>query len=332
MLSEFDTGLEYLILLTCLWLLLQLYFRVARRFRIIDKPNHRSSHSHPTIRGGGIIVIVAVLIWFVCNHFSYPWFVVGCLLIASISLADDVKPQHPTVRFLIHLIAFGFLIWQVSWLSPWWFVLLTAIIGIGAINAFNFMDGINGITAGYALVNLLTLLFINHRVTEFTSGSFIIYVVMSVLVFMLYNFRRVARCFAGDVGSIVLAYIQVFLVLQLVYGTDNFKWVLLFLVYGIDSVATIAYRLVKKENIFQPHRSHLYQYLTNERGYSHLFISLVYGLVQLSINAILIFSSEAISAWLATGLIAGMTAFYLVLRESVLKQIGKEGVFINLFK
>lgn len=308
-----------------------MYFILANRYNIIDKPNHRSSHSKPTVRGGGIIMIIALLCWAIFYGFQYHLFIVGSLIIAMISFVDDIKAQHAAIRFLVHCIAFALLLYQIPFISSWWMILLICLVGIGALNAFNFMDGINGITGIYAIVNFLTLFFINQK-TSFTSNELILYALIGVGVFMLFNFRPVARCFAGDVGSIVLAYIQLFLVLQLVQFTEDYRWVLFFLVYGIDAVATITYRLINKENIFKPHRSHLYQYLANERKISHLTVSSVYGVIQFLININLIISWNNNFNWMPVLLIAVFTIFYLILRERVLKQIGTEGVVYKIFK
>jgi len=295
------------------------YFRIADKFNIIDKPNNRSSHAIPTIRGGGIVFIVALLFWFFLFEFTFPFMVAGACLIAFISFLDDIKEQPPLVRSGLQLISLLLLLWQVNFFNEHILLVSVAIIVVvGAVNAFNFMDGINGITGVYALFNLTTFWYVNKFVAAFTSESLIIIVLSGVFVFLFFNFRMKARCFAGDVGSVTLAYIQIFLLLQLIVETNHYGWVLMVLVFGIDSVVTIGYRLSRGDNIFKPHRTHLYQYLCNELQYSHLLVSLLYGIVQLLINGLIIYSfvsSGDILLLVVVGVVYSL--IYLLLRVKV---------------
>ncbi|MBL7860692.1 MAG: glycosyltransferase family 4 protein [Cyclobacteriaceae bacterium] len=303
------------------------YFRWAGRKGILDKPNARSSHQEPTIRGGGIIFLFAALAWFIYSGFEWPWFFVGLCGVAIISFLDDQRPQSGLLRFFIHLVSMMLLFYQVPMLD--WPVLLLGsalIISIGSLSAFNFMDGINGITGIYALVTLSTFILIHERIAPFTDPGLVITLVMAVLIFLFFNFRKKAVCFAGDVGSVVLAFVQIFLLLQLIQKTQYLGWVLLVLVFGIDSVLTIVYRLSRKENIFKPHRTHLYQYLANEWGWDHRLIAILYGACQILINTMAVISFQFNHLWLiwVTGFMSA--SFYLVIRlqvSSSIKQAAK---------
>jgi UDP-GlcNAc:undecaprenyl-phosphate/decaprenyl-phosphate GlcNAc-1-phosphate transferase len=300
------------------------YFKVARRFSIIDKPNERSSHLDPVIRGGGIIFLAGVLFWFVYAEFSWPLFVLGIASAAMISFADDIRSQPARVRIVIHFIAMILVFYTVGLFSwSWWLIILAYIVSVGALNAFNFMDGINGITGIYSLVMLLTFLWIQQNIVLFTDATFIVINVLSILVFLFFNFRKKARCFAGDVGSVAMAFILIFLLLQLVYTTENLLWVLLFYIYGIDSVVTIMYRLKRGENIFKPHRTHLYQYLCNEMKWQHRTVSVIYGIAQFIVNVILIYSMRH-DAWvIIVILVVSVPIVYLAVRESILRNISR---------
>jgi hypothetical protein len=129
------------------------------------------------------------------------------------------------------------------------------------------------------------------------------------------------------VGSVTLAFIQIFLILQLIYATDNYGWSLLFLLYGIDSIVTIIYRLKRKENIFKAHRSHLYQYFSNELGVPHLMMSLSYGIIQLLCNVLLVLflTGKPLGYYVVFILFTGV--LYVVFRERVLRRIGVRGLF-----
>jgi UDP-N-acetylmuramyl pentapeptide phosphotransferase/UDP-N-acetylglucosamine-1-phosphate transferase len=149
------------------------------------------------------------------------------------------------------------------------------------------MDGINGMTGGYSLLTLLTFWYLNNKVA-FTSESLIIFAILSLLVFNFFNFRSTAKCFAGDVGSISMAFIICFLLAQLIFKTQDLTYGGLLFIYGLDTVSTILFRLIRKENIFEAHRSHFYQYLANERSWPHLKVSMSYCLAQLAINLLLL--------------------------------------------
>lgn len=317
--------LYYALTFLSLILLELVYFHWAGRKGIIDKPNTRSSHQEPTIRGGGIIFVFAVLAWFIYSGFEWPWFFVGLVGVSIISFLDDQRAQPEFVRFFIHLIAMSLLFYQVPKMD--WSVLLLGsafVISIGSLSAFNFMDGINGITGIYALVTLGTFLVIQEWIVPFTDPVLINSLVLAVLIFLFYNFRKRAVCFAGDVGSVVLAFVQIFLLLQLIQKTQYLGWVILVLVFGIDSVFTIIYRLSRKENIFKPHRTHLYQYLANEWGWDHRLIAFLYAACQILINIVALISFQFNHIWLiwVTGLLGA--SFYLIIRLQVSRSLKQD--------
>jgi UDP-N-acetylmuramyl pentapeptide phosphotransferase/UDP-N-acetylglucosamine-1-phosphate transferase len=266
-----------------------IYFKIADKYNIIDQPNHRSSHTKITIRGGGIIFSVALLIGSLYTGWQYSWFLLGLFLISLISFIDDIKTISNRIRILFHLVAVALLFYQLGIYNlPLCWILLAFIFVIGTINAINFMDGINGITGGYGLITLLTLYYINKFNVAFTEESYLLFAITSLLVFDFFNFRKKAKCFAGDVGSVSLAFIILFFLLQLMIKTNNINYVLLLLVYGLDAVTTIAFRMIRKENVFEAHRSHYYQFLANDRKVPHLLVAALYMLVQGIVNVLLI--------------------------------------------
>lgn len=262
-----------------------LYFRIAKAYNIVDQPNVRSSHTTLTIRGGGVLFAIAVLLFFFLEDFQYPLFAIGLIMISVISFLDDLLSLNNKVRLCIHLISVLMLIsqWGLNEIQIYLFPIVIILI-IGVINAYNFMDGINGITGIYSLVLVFTLYYINQHIAPIASPELFIFVGLSVLVFLFFNFRVKAKCFAGDVGSVSIAFIIVFLLGKLILQTQNYSYILLLLVYGLDAVVTIAFRLIRRENIFEAHRSHFYQYLANEKRIPHLYVSAGYGLMQLIIN------------------------------------------------
>lgn len=283
-------SITYLLIYFILFLALELiYFKIADRFNIIDKPNHRSSHTSITIRGGGIIFPIAVLAYTLLNGFQDIYFVIGLLAISAISFLDDILTLNNKVRLSIHLssVLLLFFQWDLFSLS-WYWIIIALIFVIATINAYNFMDGINGITGGYSLLTIATLYYINHYVVSFTSNELLLVVGLALLVFNFFNFRKKAKCFAGDVGSVSIAFIIVFFIGQLILTTQNLSYILLLLVYGTDTAFTVLFRKIRGENIFEAHRSHFYQYLSNQLKFPHILVSSIYIVAQLLINVALV--------------------------------------------
>ena len=271
----------YVIVLVLLFVAELFYFKIADKCNIIDKPNERSSHTKVTLRGGGIIFYFGVLAYFLTNHWEYPWFMLALTLITFISFVDDIRSTSQGVRLVFHFSAMALMFWQWGLFSlSWWWIVVALIVCTGIINAYNFMDGINGITGGYSLVVLAALAYINARMVPFVEQTLICTVLCSVLVFCFFNFRKKARCFAGDVGSVGIAFVVLFLIGKLIIATGDFSWIVLLAVYGVDSVLTIIHRLMLHENIGLPHRKHMYQLMANELKMPHVLVSLIYMSVQ----------------------------------------------------
>lgn len=271
----------YLIVFILLFVAELLYFKIADKCNIIDKPNERSSHTSITLRGGGIVFYFGALAYFLTSGLEYPWFMLALTLVAFISFVDDVHSVSQKVRLLFHFSAMALMFGQWGLFSlSWWWIIIALIVCTGIINAYNFMDGINGITGGYSLVILVALAYVNRAVMPFVEENFIYTVLCSVLVFCFFNFRKRAKCFAGDVGSVSIAFILLFLIGRLIIRTEDFSWIVLLAVYGVDSVLTIVHRLMLHENIGLPHRKHLYQIMANELKVPHVVVSSVYMVVQ----------------------------------------------------
>ena len=290
----------YFAVFLVLFVLELIYFKIADRFNIIDKPNHRSSHTQITLRGGGIIFPIAFVLYFVVSaayrkdYFlleDYWSFGLGLLALSTISFLDDILDLSSKLRLLFHFVAVTLLIYFLGLFTsaPIWFIPLVYIFVIGVLNAYNFMDGINGITGVYSLVMLLTFYYINQYGVTFTDAHFIICPILASLVFLFFNFRKKAKCFAGDVGSMSIAFWVLALLGLLMVKTEDFTYLLFIAVYGIEVISTILQRIKLKENIFEAHRHHLYQLLVNQMKWSHLLVSTMYGVIQLLINFSIIY-------------------------------------------
>jgi UDP-N-acetylmuramyl pentapeptide phosphotransferase/UDP-N-acetylglucosamine-1-phosphate transferase len=224
------------------------------------------------------------------------YFLIGLTLICAISLWDDISSLPNRVRIVVHFLSISLVFYGLGLFTcwPWWLIGAAYIFFVGAMNAYNFMDGINGITGLYSLAVLLALQYVNCRIIPFTPPDFIYYPILACLVFLFFNFRKRAKCFAGDVGSLGISFWIVTLLLQLMLTTESFIWIFFLSVYGVDSICTILHRICLKQNIFKAHRMHFYQILSNERGVSHRKISLLYAGVQLLVCAGIIFCHQQI--------------------------------------
>ena len=278
---------KYCIITVLLLAVELLYFKIADKCNIIDKPNERSSHSRIVLRGGGIIFTIGLWIWSAFFGFQYPWMLAAMTLAAGVSFIDDIHSLPDSVRLVSQFAAMFLLFGQLGLLqwSLWWAVILALIVCVGATNIYNFMDGINGITAAYSLSVLLPLLLVNGT-DGFVSQSLIVVIILSVLVFSFFNFRpeNKAKCFAGDVGSVGMAFILLFLIGALIAATADITWLVFLLVYGIDGCCTIIHRILLHENLGEAHRKHAYQIMANELGMSHAVVSLIYMGLQLTIS------------------------------------------------
>lgn len=301
----------YIIILVLLFVAELFYFRVADKCNIIDKPNQRSSHTRITLRGGGIIFYFGALAFFLANPLEYPWFIVALTLITFISFVDDIRSTSQLLRLVFHFTAMALMFYQWRLFSlPLWTIIVALIVCTGIINAYNFMDGINGITGGYSLVVLAALAYINKEIVPgFVNQDLIVTVLCAVLVFNFFNFRKKAKCFAGDVGSVSIAFIILFLIGKLIIETENFSWMILLVVYGVDSVLTIVHRVMLHENIGQPHRKHLYQIMANELKVPHVVVSSIYMVTQGGIIAGY-FYCQAYGYWYLLGSIFVLSSVY----------------------
>lgn len=278
-------------------ILMLLYFKVADRYNIIDKPNQRSSHTEITLRGGGIIFWFAALIYFLQNIQTNYFFFTGITLVSLVSFWDDIQSLSNKIRISIHFLAITLIFYDlgVFTLMPFYGVAIAYILAIGLINAYNFMDGINGITGLYTLAVMGALLYANKNIQFFFDAVFIKYAMIASLVFLFFNYRKKAKCFAGDIGSIAIAFWVIYLILKLILVTNSLVWLLFLAIYGVDAICTIIHRLYLKQNIFEAHRLHLYQVLSNEYKMQHRLVSLYYAIAQSAVSALVIFLYQRVN-------------------------------------
>lgn len=295
------------IIFVILFCLEVVYFKIADRFNIIDKPNERSSHSSIVLRGGGIIFMLSLWIWSAFFGFQYVWFLLAVTLIAGVSFVDDIRSLPDSVRLVAQFVAMVMLFYQLDILhwNMWWMVLVALVVCVGAADVINFMDGVNGITGAYALASLVPLALLNVGM-GFVAQSLIYVVILADVVFCFFNFRPKgrAKCFAGDVGSIGVAYILLFLIGALILATGDITWLIFLLVYGVDGCLTICHRIMLHENLGEAHRKHAYQLMANELGIGHVRVASFYALLQLAISLGFVYLCPVLARASGTGLVA----------------------------
>ncbi len=306
--------LTYIIIAMLLFFAELVYFKIADKFNIIDKPNERSSHSTIVLRGGGIIFAISMIVWFILQMVHGSWFTVhgylpfmcGLVIIAGVSFWDDVHSLPDSLRMIAQIVSILLMFWSiilvqdvqgVQWVKElgWYWQVLIVLVAlffcVGATNIINFMDGINGITAGYSLAMLVPLLMLDVRgqledVYGFIEPSYLIVAIIGVLVFSIFNFRPKgkAKCFAGDVGSISIAFIILCALGKLMLATQDVTYIVFFLMYGVDGSLTIFHRIMLHENLGQAHRKHAFQLMSNELKMGHVTVTFIYMITQLIIS------------------------------------------------
>ena len=344
----------YIIIFVLLLVAELVYFRIADKYNIIDKPNQRSSHTTIVLRGGGIIFLIGAWVWSAFFGFDYPWFLAGLTLVAGVSFVDDIRSLPDSVRLVAQFAAAAMAFYQLDILhwEMWWIVLVALVVYVGATNVINFMDGINGITAGYALAVLLPLGLLNTNYHElatnlttnyssivssdgvFVDQSLIVASIIAALVFCIFNFRPKgkAKCFAGDVGSIGIAFIMLFLLGNVIIKTEDITWLIFLLVYGVDGCLTIIHRIMLHENLGEAHRKHAYQIMANELKIGHVKVTLLYMAMQLivSLGFIYLCPNTVLCHWMyLIGALAVLAVAYVLfmkkyyhLHEEYLAELG----------
>ena len=312
--------LTYILIFVLLVVIELIYFHIANRFNIIDKPNE--SHSTIVLRGGGIIFLIGAWIWSAFFGFQYPWWLMGLTLVAGVSFIDDICSLPDSLRLFVQFTAAIMAFNQLNiihW-NLWWLIILALIVYVGITNVINFMDGINGMTAGYSLSVLIPLILVNKG-GLFVETSLIVVIIVSVLVFCVFNFRPKgkAKCFAGDVGSIGIAFILLFILGNVIIRTQDVTYLLLLVVYGIDACLTIMHRIMLHEDLGKAHRKHAYQLMANELKIGHVKVALLYMILQLAISLTFIYwvPDTLVAHWIYLGVTVGLltVAYLLFIRK-----------------
>jgi UDP-GlcNAc:undecaprenyl-phosphate GlcNAc-1-phosphate transferase len=275
-----------------------LTWAASRMAWVMDVPNERSSHARPVPRTGGVAIVVTFIVGLVTIYFvaeiariedRYFWGYLACVaLLATVSFVDDVNQRSYIAKLLTHVLCAGAVIVAGLTVEKLWVPTLgevslgwlaypvTLLWVVGLTNVCNFMDGLDGLTAGVAVIAGFFLCAI-----AFTQQSFFVYAVSYALVasalgFLVFNFPP-ARIFMGDSGSTFFGFTFAALAVigaHLDLGHLSFYVVpMLLFQFIFDTFLTFVRRLLRGEPVHLAHRTHLYQ-LLNRTGFSHKAVSL----------------------------------------------------------
>ena len=317
-------SIAYYILITAVLIIgIIIYLKMAEKWSIIDQPNSRSSHLVVTKRGGGIIYLIALVIYMISSNFNMPSIIICGLLLGIMGFIDDVKNLDFKIKLIFQCLTIGYFLSSGSYNGlEWYLLILMFFLIISSINILNFMDGINGLTILYSLSFLISFYIINAHIIAFTDSNFLLIVILSNLIIGYFNIRKKAVCFLGDVGAITMGFIYAVLTITLIVKTNSLSPLILFLVYFLDSGWTIVERLLAKENIFHPHRKHLYQLLVNEYKLSHLLVASIYFSIQALINITWLLNYEKdLSPIILISIFGIFSVFYLLTKKIVNKKL-----------
>ena len=310
----------------------------SNSFAIPDHPNERSLHSQPVNRTGGLgilagIVITSIFVFFIESPpENFISIIAGVFLVATISLVDDKRGVSVKVRLLVHIFAASILISQGGLLLnkldlpfllfdlPGWFAyIFTLLFIIWSINLYNFMDGMDGFAAGMAVIGFGTFALLGLLNESYFFALISAIITMSNLGFLLFNFPP-AKIFMGDTGSSVLGYLMAALILWADTANIFPFWVgiLVFSPFILDATWTLLHRLMRREKVWEAHRSHLYQRLVLS-GLGHKRTVLYEYAVMLVCAGFAIIAVHFESNILQLGMVFVLILMYFILSLNVSK-------------
>jgi len=315
------------------WFALGKLIKVLIEKEIVDRPNERTLHKGIIPRGGGLIIVAALIIALILaatlskNTLFYTVLTGIALAWASLSWLDDKYDLSPKLRLLIQVAIAGLTVAAFGWVEQLlsfklgWFGPVVSLLGlVWMANLYNFMDGMDGLAGSQSVIAALTLSFWFYISGDSTLACICLVIAASSYGFVLRNWSP-AQVFMGDVGSITLGAVFGSLIIIGVsrYGISVLSFVSLFAVFIVDATVTIMLRASRGEKIWLPHRQHFYQRLANA-GYDHS--SIVIAAVCLMIICSLLATLSV--AYHGIILLCGITTLVLL--------IGAIGVVIALEK
>lgn len=269
------------------------------------------------ITGMGLALVLGILVYGLLTDTDHRYFLFAFSMLAIVNWLDDLYDIHSGWRLIAQFLSVSFLVMEFDLISSYWSPFFL-VIAVGVVNAYNFMDGINGMSGVYGLALFIPLTLILPFQTA--DVGLILLVMAFLVVFLVFNFRRSATVILGDVGSVTLGFLVLFYSLQCFKNYDIYLLMSFSMLFLLDTGLTLFERMLKFENVFQSHKGHLYQLLVHRKGWDQRWVALGYGLVQLSINISLI-QLESRRSQLLISLIVGvsLTLLYIFWKKSILK-------------
>ena len=287
----------------------------------LDQPNERSLHERPVPRTGGIAVLAGIASAVVLLKGAYWLPLALTLVLAALSLVDDLRDMPTPVRLIAHLTAAAVLVGSALWPAHPLEVVLLVLAIAWITNLYNFMDGSDGLAGGMALIGFGTYALAAYVAGDAVLAALCVAIAAAAAAFLVHNFPP-ARIFLGDVGSIPLGFLAGGLGLL---GWGKGLWPLWFpvLVFGPfigDATLTLLRRLARRERVWQAHRDHYYQRLVR-MGFGHRGTAVVGYLVMAACAAVALFGRTEppiiqILASLAVAAGLGVIAAWVDLRWS----------------
>jgi UDP-N-acetylmuramyl pentapeptide phosphotransferase/UDP-N-acetylglucosamine-1-phosphate transferase len=300
----------------------------STRRGLLDHPGQRHTHQHPTPRGGGAGLVLALLLvslWLARPLFPSWWSVCvapGLVLLAGVGWWDDHRPLSARIRFAVQLLACGFLLWcavRSGWMGETLAVILAGIFILWMTNLYNFMDGSNGMAGLQGVYGGFVLAWLFAVGGDMPSALVAAAVASACLGFLPWNLGQ-ARVFMGDVGSLVLGFT---FGAMIVFGVASGAFALpvglmVMSLFLTDSTLTLLVRVMKGERWYNAHRQHLYQRLI-VRGWTHGRVALLYQVINLAlvVPGIALAVKFPQSAWLialAMALVFSL-GWYLIIKK-----------------
>lgn len=265
----------------------------------------------------------ALLIGFILTGFQYKWFFIGLSLITLLSFMEDVRPQHWRLRMNVHTMAMLLMLYQWGLFQHYLiYGFMALIFCMWMVNAYTVMNEGHGMTVLYSLVTVLALWYINVYELYFIKPGILEALLPALLVFGTFNFCPVPKLLPNQVGSVALSYTIVFLISVLIIKTRGFYPLVLLAVYGIDTVLTLAHRLVKGKGVFKPHRMHLFQLLVDHAKVPSLLVAGIYAGGQALITVGYLLSKHPY--WYDLGVFVLGSVAYIVVRRNLFKNYSIE--------
>lgn len=302
-----DSIFSFLLTLFGLFVLLNSRFKSLA----LDKPNERSLHSQIIPRTGGLAIMSGVLLTWLFIGVSLDWLLLPLALIA-ISLVDDIRGLKARWRLLAQIIVCTIFIFLNPYEFPFWAMLILILACVWMVNLYNFMDGSDGLAGGMAVFGFGT-----YAIAAYLNGNpdlfaLSVSIVGASIAFLIFNFHP-AKIFMGDSGSVPLGFLAAAIGLT---GWQQGTWpgwlpLMAFSPFIVDASVTLIKRMIRRERIWEAHKSHYYQRLV-QMGWGHRKTAIAEYIVMLAVGVSSLYASM-LQAWMMMVVIIGWVIVYTVI-------------------